>query len=73
MTSIAGHTFADGPAGRACSVCGKTWLAVLADREFWKDGQGGIAHSGALNAAEVGELHAELDRTWASVKAAVEA
>ena len=65
---IAGHTFAEQPGGRRYTMCGKSWLAVLADREFWKPGQFGIAHHGALNEIEVGELVAEIERIWMTVR-----
>lgn len=70
---IAGHAMVDTPQGTACSACGKTWLAMLAEREHWKAGATGIAHSGALTDNEVAELRAELARVWDSLKAAVEA
>lgn len=70
--SIAGHIFRNSPTGRVCD-CGRTWLSVLAEREYWRPGEAGIAHSGNLNAVEVGELQAELDRVWTAVLAGVEA
>lgn len=62
--TIAGHTFVEFPHGRACQSCGKTWISVLNDREFWRPGEIGIAHSGALNSAEVAQLEAEISRIW---------
>lgn len=63
---IAGHSFQEFPHGRACQSCGKTWIAVLNDREFWRPGEMGIAHSGALNEFECGQLRAEVERIWAA-------
>lgn len=64
--TIAGHSFIEMPHGRACQSCGKTWIAVLNDREFWRPGEMGIAHSGGLNAFEVAQLEAEIARIWAA-------
>lgn len=61
---VAGHLFGDTPRGEACLECGKLWLDVLNHRELWKPGEHGIAHSGALNSAEVETLHAKLQRIW---------
>ena len=63
-TWIAGHSFVETPSGRQCAACGKTWLAVLAEREHWKPGTQGIAHNGALTENECNQLHAEIERIW---------
>jgi hypothetical protein len=70
---LAGHPMDDGLHGLVCTLCGRTWLQMLAEREHWRKGELGIAHVAGLSDNEVGELRAELDRLWASVKAAVEA
>ena len=70
---IAGHSMTDTLHGSACTACGKTWLAMLGEREHWRVGAAGVAHQGLLAAHEVAELNAEVERLWASVKAAVEA
>jgi hypothetical protein len=70
MTTIAGHTMVDGPGGRACKFCGKTWLSILDQRDFWRPGEKGIAHIDPLNEAECQQLRAELDRIYAAALAA---
>ncbi len=64
---LAGHTMAAGPAGDACSICGRTWIDMLNNRDRWRPGQLGIAHRDALNAAECQELHAEIERIFGLV------
>lgn len=68
---VAGHTFVDTPRGEACS-CGKRWIEdVLSQRERWRPGELGIAHSDGgtigLNDVEIASLHAKLDRIWGAV------
>lgn len=65
---VAGHKFVETPQGEACAVCGRRWLDILNQREFWRNGEMGIAHHGALNDAEVAELNDKLDRMWSAGK-----
>lgn len=69
--TIAGHRFIESPTGRVCD-CGRTWLSVLAEREYWVVGAHGVRHFGTLGPADVDELQAELDRVWTAVLAGVE-
>lgn len=73
MSTIAGHEFIEQPYGRACRACGKKWLDVLATREYWRPGETGIAHVGALNQLECDQLYAEVERIWGTLRAGVEA
>jgi len=68
--TIAGHTFKDQPYGRVCDGCGKSWLDVLAQREYWTVGEYGVGHDGALSQPWIDELNAEVDRIWATVRPA---
>ena len=63
--TIAGHLFTDGPMGRACG-CGMLWTQIAGAT---KDDVGrlGIAHTGALNEAELAEIVAERERIWRAV------
>lgn len=67
IVRIAGHWFEEAQRGRVCRECGKSWIAILDQREFWKVGEMNIAHSGSLSAFEVAQLRDELDRIWATV------
>lgn len=62
MAYIAGHSFIEGPGGRMCQFCGRTWLSLVAEREYWKVGEMNIAHQGALSESGIEQLNAELDR-----------
>ncbi len=66
MTLIAGHSFADAIGGRACTACGKLWVQIASATED-DIGQLGIAHTGALNDAELKQIAAERERIWAAV------
>lgn len=61
---IAGHLFVETPRGEACAECGKLWMDVLNQRENWRMGEPGIAHSGGLTTEEIGQLQAKLERIW---------
>ena len=63
--TIAGHTFIDGPGGRVCKYCTRTWIYLLDRRDQWVPGAPGLAHSGNLTSTEVDELNAEVDRIYA--------
>ena len=64
IKTVAGHHFVDAPGGEKCEWCGKTWMSVLQDREFWKPGEPNIAHGRNLWAADVTELEAKIEAMW---------
>ncbi len=64
--TIAGHTFVDGPLGRACQGCGKLWVDV-AIGAYLPVGASGISHTGTMNETEQKEIQAEVDRIWMAV------
>lgn len=65
MKTLAGHSMVPGPRGSVCQQCGRTWIEMLDNRDRWRPGEFGIAHTGGLTDGEVRELQAELDRIWA--------
>lgn len=62
---IAGHSFVDGTNGRVCS-CGRRWVDICGASDADLD-QLHVAHTGALNHAELAQIHAERDRIWAAL------
>jgi hypothetical protein len=73
MTTTAGHTWTDTPAGRACATCPMTRRQLHAATEE-AVGQQGWAHVGALNATEYREICedreaalGEREAIWAAV------
>jgi hypothetical protein len=62
--ALAGHTMIPTPHGDACELCHKTWQQMLNEREYWKVGQGGVAHVGNLNESEVKQLNDRLEKIW---------
>lgn len=62
--TLAGHNMLPTAHGDVCEVCGRTWAQMLAEREYWKVGQGGIAHVGNLNESEVKQLHDRVEYIW---------
>ena len=67
MKRIAGHDFYDTPGGCLCA-CGMRWGDLLAATEDCVD-QEGWAHYGKLTSHEFGEILAEKNRVWESLKA----
>ena len=66
---VAGHDFVvDGFGIEKCSSCGKTWISIVEQREYWREGEKDIAHYGVLNAAEVMQLYAKEERMWLAGK-----
>jgi hypothetical protein len=63
--TIAGHTFADTPAGRVCS-CGKRWTDIASATRA-NIGEHGWAHHGELIEREADEITAEVARIWEAV------
>lgn len=63
---IAGHTFADGPTGRACTSCGRLWTAIAGATKN-DVGQLGIAHQGVLTDTELDQIETERERIWSAV------
>ena len=66
MTTIAGHSFVETFGGRACSSCGRSWIAIAGSTED-DIGALGIAHVGKLSKEEFDEIVAERSRIWAAV------
>jgi hypothetical protein len=64
--NIAGHTFVDTPGGRCCTLCGRRWTSIASATEV-DIGRDGIAHTGALNAAELNQIVAERERIYATI------
>ena len=74
MTLVAGHTWVDTPAGKACATCPMTRRRLHTATEADIDKEG-WAHLGALNHTEYGEIVAdrksaaeEWERIWDAVR-----
>jgi hypothetical protein len=70
--TLAGHTFAVGPNGSACSTCGRRLIDVLT-ATVADIGRYGVACYGALSEGEYNGIEAERDRLWRAVMAAASA
>jgi hypothetical protein len=62
--ALAGHNMLTTAHGDVCEVCGRTWAQMLNEREYWRAGQGGIAHLGNLNESEVKQLNDRVEYIW---------